>query len=573
MNKRQIRESLSRAVADSTPDVLENILLECDRQKGANQQMQAQVYEAGQIIPEIFEEKLIQRTRKRWVRLAPAMAAILLLAVLIPFGYSYFSVDSIIGIDVNPSIELRTNNSEKVLSVTSLNDDAVVILDGMNLKNVDLNVAVNALIGSMLKNGYLDEIKNSVLITVENSNTQKGAELQTRLASEVNALLSASSLEGAVISQTVGEDERLRALAAQHGISLGKAALVEILVAQDTRLRFEDIAKLDINEINLLFTARGTGHDGVLIDGRASSGAYISEERAKDLALTHAGVAESSAMFTKVAMDYDDGRMVFEVDFYTAVREYEYELDALTGDIREYDMDAGRHGGTQATAPPVPTPTPAPSTPPATVPPPTPAPIAPPATVPTPTPTPTAPPQPTPTPASAASKYIGEASAKSIALSHAGLAETNVTFIRAHLDWDDRHAVYDVEFYSGNVEYDYEIDAITGDIREYDMDVENYRIPSGNHHTGGQTQSTAPIPTPTPAPTTASYIGEASASAIALAHAGLSEADVSRMRVEFDRDDGKMTYEVEFEQGQMEYQYEIDAVTGSILEWDHDYDD
>ena len=569
MNNRQIRESLSRAVADSTPDVLEKILLECDRQKGANQQMQAQVYEAGQTTPEIFEEKAIQRPKKRWVRLAPAMAAILILAVLIPFGYSYFSVDSIIGIDVNPSIELKTNSSEKVLSVASLNDDAVIILDGMNLKNVDLNVAVNALIGSMLKNGYLDEIKNSVLITVENSNTQRGAALQARLADEVNALLSASSLEGAVISQTVSEDEHLKALAAQHGISIGKAALVELLVGQDTRLKFEDIAKLDINEINLLFSARGTGHDSVMIDGRASSGAYISEESAKTLALTHAGVTSVSALFTKVAMDYDDGRMVYEVDFYTVDKEYEYELDALTGDIREYDVDARRQGGAQAPAPttPVPTPTPAP---PAPVP--TPTPTVPPVTAPTPTPTappPVSTPTPVPTPTPTASEYIGEASAKSIALAHAGLAEADVTFIRARLDWDDRRAVYDVEFYSGNVEYDYEIDAITGDIREYDMDVENYRIPSGNHHTGGQTQSTAPLPTPT----TASYIGEASAKAIALSHAGLSESEVSRLRVELDRDHGTMTYEVEFEQGRMEYQYEIDAVTGSILEWDHDYDD
>ena len=170
-------------------------------------------------------------------------------------------------------------------------------------------------------------------------------------------------------------------------------------------------------------------------------------------------------------------------------------------------------------------------------------------------------------------QYIGEVKAKSIALAHAGLSESQVTFIKAHLDRDDGRMTYDIEFYSGNVEYDYEIDAITGDIREYDMDVENYRIPSGNHHTGGQTQSTAPLPTPTPSPTTATYIGEASAKAIALSHAGLSESEVSRLRVELDRDHGTMTYEVEFEQGRMEYQYEIDAVTGSILEWDHDYDD
>ena len=43
--------------------------------------------------------------------------------------------------------------------------------------NVDLDVAINALVGYMLKNGYVSEIKNSILITAENADTQKGDQL------------------------------------------------------------------------------------------------------------------------------------------------------------------------------------------------------------------------------------------------------------------------------------------------------------------------------------------------------------------------------------------------------------
>ena len=426
MTNKQIKERLSRAVADSTPDVMESILLNCAQQKGAKQDMQTQTQAyTGNPNPVSApaQAEVYPKRKKTWrpAILAAAMAAVLIMAVALPLVHSYFSVDSVIGIDVNPGIEIRTNRSEKVLSVTPVNDDAVKVLDGMNLKNVDLNVAVNALIGSMLKHGYVNEIKNSILITVENPNEQRSRELQTRLTGEISSLLNAGSVDGAVISQMVSEDERLRTLAAAHGISVGKAALVELLTVQDERLRFEDIAKLDINEINLLLSARHTSLQGVTVSGQANSGAYIGDERAKAAALAHAGLAESAVTFTRVGLDYDDGRMVYEVDFYTADADYEYEIDAVQGTVTSYDKYLRT--------------------------------------------------RPTPLPPTVA--YIGEEQAKTIALGHAGLTAASVTFIKASFDWDNGRAVYDVEFYSGNTEYDYEIDAVTGDIVEWDHDYDD----------------------------------------------------------------------------------------------------
>ena len=65
--------------------------------------------------------------------------------------------------DVNPSIELRINNAEKVIAAEALNEDAEIILEDMKLRGVDVDVATNALIGSMVKNGYLSELSNSIL--------------------------------------------------------------------------------------------------------------------------------------------------------------------------------------------------------------------------------------------------------------------------------------------------------------------------------------------------------------------------------------------------------------------------
>ena len=58
--------------------------------------------------------------------------------------------------------------------------------------------------------------------------------------------------------------------------------------------------------------------------------------------------------------------------------------------------------------------------------------------------------------------YIGEAKAKELALKHAGLSSKEVSFLQLKLDWDDGRAVYEVEFYAGSREYDYEINAVTG---------------------------------------------------------------------------------------------------------------
>ena len=61
--------------------------------------------------------------------------------------------------------------------------------------------------------------------------------------------------------------------------------------------------------------------------------------------------------------------------------------------------------------------------------------------------------------------------------------------------------------------------------------------------------------------------------AIAFDDAGVAEQDTSRLRVELDTDDGVTKYEVDFHVSQMEYEYDIDPVTGAILERSAEIDD
>ena len=228
----------------------------------------------------------------------------------------------------------------------------------------------------------------------------------------------------------------------------------------------------------------------------------IGKQKAQEIALADAGVAAGDALHLIVKPDWDDGVRIYEVEFCTASQEYDYEIHAETGDILSRDREAEWNG----------------------------------------------------TAASGSTTDIGEAKAKSVALSHAGISESSTSYIYAKKDWDDGRWVYDVEFWADGKEYDYEILASNGTILSYDYDAEY----QWNGSTGtGSTSSTADI-------------GEAKAKSVALSHAGISESDTSYIYAKKDWDDGRWVYDVEFWADGKEYDYEILASDGTILSYDYD---
>ena len=150
MTERQLEERLRAALEHAAPNDVEGVLSRCaPRQGGA--------------IP--ITAARARPKKHRWLPLAAA--ACLVLAVT-GGGVGYYlqsnTVASIISLDVNPGVELTVNRQEKVLSAAPTNEDAVDILDGMELKGTPLDVAMNAIVGSLVKNGYVDELANSILI-------------------------------------------------------------------------------------------------------------------------------------------------------------------------------------------------------------------------------------------------------------------------------------------------------------------------------------------------------------------------------------------------------------------------
>lgn len=151
-------------------------------------------------------------------------------------------------------------------------------------------------------------------------------------------------------------------------------------------------------------------------------------------------------------------------------------------------------------------------------------------------------------------KKISADKAKKIALGDAKLAEKDVTFVKVELELEDNRLVYDVEFYSGNVEYDYDIDAVSGAIVSADKDIENYVIPA-------QPSTEAQ----------ASEISVEKAKQIALSHAGVGSARFTKAKIDYEN--GVKVYEIEFKVGNMEYEYDINVLNGAIVSSSAEIDD
>ena len=265
--------------------------------------------------------------------------------------------------------------------------------------------------------------------------------------------------------------------------------------------------------------------------GTAAAG-DVTETEAASIAMEHAGVKEDDALSLRVSQEEEDGVAVYDVEFATADRRYHCDVVRSSGEVLNFSYNAVTSGDDQAddgaaaqTSGAQESSASAAQTDDASA----------------------ADAQ----QSTASSGAIDEAQARSIALEHAGVAESDAKFYRVERDNDDGRAVYEVEFYSGNTEYDYEISAETGEILSYDSDIEGWAAQSGN--------------------------AEGSAVTLEQARALVAEripgVSADSVQIEQDREDGRDIYEGEVYYDRTEYEFEIDASTGSFIKWSVDYRD
>lgn len=289
----------------------------------------------------------------------------------------------------------------------------------------------------------------------------------------------------------------------------------------------------------------------------AEDSSYITIADAKTAVLENAGLSEENVVFIRLHLDTDDNAAKYNIEFVSETAEYTYTVNAITGEILSLNCEAGHYdltviragsaaydtaqndmqsGGSPSnesqsgSSQPESTQSGA---------------VQPDNTQPDSFPSGTN---------ETDSQYIGREAAQQTALTHAGFDADSVYMAHVHLEYDDDCWQYDVKFYKDNIEYDYDIDAITGTILSCHHEAEH-----DGYHQGES-------------PDTANLIAEDTAKQLALEYAGVTEAETQNLKIKLEYDDGYAEYEVEWHVGRTEYSCDVDAYTGAILSFEKELD-
>ena len=402
MTNEKMEQRLAAALEKTVPDDVSGVLSRCEARKGT-----------------VINMETKKTTKRRWTSLIAACLAVMLLGGGL-FYQRANAVASVVSLDVNPSIELKVNRSEKVLVCTPLNEDAKAILadmsNGADLKGAKLDVAVNAIVGSLVRNGYLDSISSAIMISVEDKDAARAEKLQRELTSAVDGVLQTSEAKAAVLTQTLTQDAAREQQARENNISTGKTALVNCVLAINPSLRFDALAKLSVEELKDLAEA-------------GAPAMPIGKDAAACAAEQYAGTTALDSVTAEVDPELDESPAHYEVELHAAWGEFEYLVDAYTGKVLsgQKDLLATAPAGDETAKPTAPS----------------------------------------------GGADIGHAKAKAIALNHAGVSENKAYDMEIELDDEDGTLVYEVEFKSGNMEYSYEINAATGAILKHEAELED----------------------------------------------------------------------------------------------------
>ena len=403
MTNEKMERQLAVALEKTAPNDMSGVLSRCEARKGT-----------------VISMTTKKTANRKWATLVAACLAVILLCGGGVFYQRAHAVASVVSLDVNPSIELKVSRNEKVLVCTPLNEDAKAILadmsNGADLKGAKLDVAVNAIVGSLVRNGYLDSISSAIMISVEDKDAARAERLQRELTSAVDGVLQTSEAKAAVLTQTLTQDAAREQQARENSISTGKAALVNRVLAINPALKFDALAKLSVEELKDLAEA-------------GAPAMPIGTDKAMDIAAAAFGKASTAKMvYSEVDPELDESPAHYEVEIRSqSGEEFEYKIDAYTGAILESKREAADGTDVPVVQPSKPAPT----------------------------------------------SDIGRAKAKSIALNHAGVSESKAYDMEIELDDEDGTLVYEVEFKFGGMEYSYEINAATGAILKHEAELDD----------------------------------------------------------------------------------------------------
>lgn len=349
---------------------------------------------------------------KTVMQLVAACVALVLVVGGIFYYRGNLMVDSLVDLDVNPGIELLTNQKNRVLEAYATNGDGDKVLSGMDLQNVDLQVALNAIVGSMVQQGYMTKDTKGVLVTVQNKDQKKADNLRKLVVKEMEIALSTEDMNAAVFHQVISsQNNNASAFARKNNISLGKAVFVLNLANKARSLDAKELAKMKISEIAKLVADKNIDIRDII--------EYDSDDSLwENIADAIEDINEGDDDYIVAMTQQGSTQSVQDQPTETkAVAQTETQAATQTQPQTHAQTQPQTQAQTKA--------------------------------------------QPQP------GGRISADKAKAIAFGHAGVSAGQVRELSVEYDDD---GVYEIDFKVGNMEYDYEIGVVDGSIRKADVE-------------------------------------------------------------------------------------------------------
>jgi uncharacterized membrane protein YkoI len=251
------------------------------------------------------------------------------------------SAAAVFTIDVNPGVRVFVDAEGKVISLEATNDDGGKILAELKLTGETYEVAVEEIIDKFNEKGYLKDEVSSVLISIE----KKALDISAKLEEKVNGAFEKHGKHASVIEQEIDDlDDKVRGdiekIANKHHISKGKAHLIERIREEFPELSEQELAELSISDLRILLeevSDEVKGHFNKI--GSAIKDAYLEKEAAINAALESLEIDPEKITHLRAHISREDGKMIFDVKFVYDGLEYEFEIDAVSGEVLSVESE------------------------------------------------------------------------------------------------------------------------------------------------------------------------------------------------------------------------------------------
>lgn len=403
------------------------------------------------------------KTRRPLLRPVALGASVMMLMIIAISGWYQFTMspDSRIYFDVNPGIEIIMNRREQVIDLIGINREGEALAEAIDYSGEDLATVQNRILEEMVSTNILEGSRQIMLVSALHEDPEESREMARAFDQEIHRFFENQEIELVVLRQSLVLSNTLEEFSKNYNISIGKMTFIRNLMVLNPDLQLENLTDLSLEELLMISMQTGLDLNRIIetdddyqefeLPEVPEEEPPVTEEEPEpqpepepepapeptpepkpeprpEPAPENQPVPESILSFSEVRsialretgggevmeMQYDEEDREYEVVIFHNGYEYEMEIDAFTGRIKDMDVDELDEDEEE----------------------------------------------------SSQGDFIGIERAKEIALSRIGGGYIE----EIEIDEDDGRWIYEIEAVYIDEDYDLEIDAITGEILSFDGD-------------------------------------------------------------------------------------------------------